>query len=144
MFTIKDIKHQFMAYRNGIVADILRKAGHPFGIIFGVQLPQLRQIASEIKMDTPDLQARKKLAEDLLADVDVRESRIVAFDIFPAEDIEYDEARQLCNTIRSREEADLLPFLLLKNTPYIGRLIADPAISGEYSEYLKESLNRYL
>ena len=39
--SIKQIKHNFMAYRNGIVSDTLRKAGMPYNIIFGTQLPQI-------------------------------------------------------------------------------------------------------
>ena len=42
---IKEIKHSFLAFRNGIVSDTLRKAGMPYGIIFGLQLPQLAEIA---------------------------------------------------------------------------------------------------
>ena len=38
---LKEIKHQFMAFRNGIVADALRKAGYDYKVIFGLQLPQL-------------------------------------------------------------------------------------------------------
>ena len=48
---MKMVKHLFMTYRNGIVADTLRKAGLPFGVIFGLQLPQLSGIARDIPHD---------------------------------------------------------------------------------------------
>ena len=31
---IRQIKHLFMTYRNGIVSDTLRKAGQPYAVIF--------------------------------------------------------------------------------------------------------------
>ena len=74
-----------MAFRNGIVADTLRKAGLSFGIIFGLQLPQLKKIAADIKAEYPDMKDLECLAKELIADNNVRESRILGFAIMPAE-----------------------------------------------------------
>lgn len=106
--TINQIKHEFLAFRNGIVADTLRKAGYPFSIIFGLQLPQLKEIAAQIGKD-------KELGLKLWQDENVRESRILALLVLPPEEVSFDEAIYLALTIRSREEADLLPFLLLRH-----------------------------
>ncbi len=59
--TLKDIKHQFMVFRNGIVADTLRNAGMPYHVIFGLQLPQLSQIARTV---SPDSTLARELWED--------------------------------------------------------------------------------
>lgn len=113
---IKSIKHEFMAFRNGIIADTLRKAGSPFEIIFGLQLPQMKQIASQARKD-------RQLAEQLWADRKVRESRILALMLIPPEDVSFEEALSMTCDLRTREEADLLPFLLLRNTPHIPEII---------------------
>ena len=42
---IRQIKSDFFSLRNGEIADTLRKAGSPYKIIFGLQMPQLEQIA---------------------------------------------------------------------------------------------------
>ena len=41
------VKRRFFAMRNGIIADTLRSAGSPFKIIFGLNLPQIIDIASQ-------------------------------------------------------------------------------------------------
>lgn len=69
--TIKRVKHEFMAYRNGIVSDTLRKAGMPYSVIFGLQLPQLTQIAKGIGKS-------EAIADYLWDDKGVRESRLLA------------------------------------------------------------------
>ena len=43
---MQQIKRHFFAMRNGIVADVLRKAGSPFRIIFGLTLPQITDVAN--------------------------------------------------------------------------------------------------
>ena len=73
---MKDIKKEFFAFRNGITADILRKAGMPYKIIFGLQVPQIAQIARGHK---PDME----LADRLWNDTEVRESRLLATYLFP-------------------------------------------------------------
>lgn len=42
---MQQIKHQFYAMRNGAIADNMRRQGAPYRIIFGVNLPQLNEIA---------------------------------------------------------------------------------------------------
>lgn len=141
--SIKDIKHNFLAYRNGIVADTLRKAGQPFGIIFGLQLPQIRQIARDVMASITDDSERQQLARELLADTNVRESRILAFAVMPPDSLSYAEAADLCKSILTREEADLLPFLLLRFTTHIPELIADDSIDGDFSDYLRQAMRRF-
>ena len=43
---LQQIKSRFMAMRNGIVADALRKGGMPHKVIFGLNVPQLSEIAT--------------------------------------------------------------------------------------------------
>ena len=49
--TIQEVKHRCYAMRNGAVADTMRRLGAPYRVIFGVNLPQLKEIASDIQPD---------------------------------------------------------------------------------------------
>ena len=42
---MKEIKHLFFTYRNGAVADTLRRYGMPYKIIFGLDIPRIAEIA---------------------------------------------------------------------------------------------------
>ncbi|MDE6811855.1 MAG: DNA alkylation repair protein [Muribaculaceae bacterium] len=144
METVKEIKQQFMAFRNGIVADTLRKAGLPFSIIFGLQLPQIRLIAQEVAQRYQDKTTLKKIASELIDDHNIRESRILGFVLMPPEKLTFEEATGLCSGILSREEADLLPFLLLRKTAFIPQILKDNRFGGKHADYLKETLIRFL
>ncbi len=109
--SIKEIKHQFMAFRNGIVADTLRQAGMPYSIIFGLQLPQIGSIARQY---TPS----DDLAQDLWDDKNVRESRLLACYLFPKEETSKEKALILAESVQTQEEADILCFRLLRYLPF--------------------------
>lgn len=135
---IRSIKSRFFALRNGILADQLRQAGVKSKTIFGLNVPQLAEIARSL---TPS----DSLAEALWADRDVRESRILACYLFPKENVDIDRARTLIADVTSPEEADMLCFRLLKHLPFA------PALAEEYApsdsplqSYLARSLTRHL
>lgn len=128
---IKDIKHSFMAFRNGIVSDTLRKAGLPHSIIFGLQLPQISQIASSLRNkienglpDSPDKVTAKldEIADSLWSDKNVRESRLLACYLFSTNLTDSDRAMKLACGILSKEEADILCFRLLKRLPFADQI----------------------
>ena len=73
--TIQEIKKEFFAMRNGMLGDTLRKAGMPYAVIFGLNIPQLGEIARRAQEDTAE---RDALARELWADTKVRESRLLA------------------------------------------------------------------
>ena len=103
---ISEIKHLFMVYRNGIVADALRKAGMPYDYIFGLQLPQIAQIAKE---NTPS----PELANALWNDHKVRESRLLACYLFPKE-MPVENVIRIIESLQTREEAEILSFKFLR------------------------------
>lgn len=113
--SIKSIKHNFLAFRNGVVSDTLRKAGMPYKIIFGLQLPQISQIAREFGQNF-------ELAEALWQDENVRESRLTACYIFPPEVVSKEKALALAESVQTVEEADILAFRLLKRLPFAKEL----------------------
>lgn len=135
---IREIKHEFMVYRNGIVADTLRKAGDPHNIIFGLQLPVLKQIAGNLKNRLTETELTE-LAHTLWADSAVRESRLLAPLITPANTIDFNTAERMCHEIITPEEADILIFSLLRRTPWLPQLHitqTDPSILRAIRRFL--------
>ncbi len=98
--------------RNGIVADTLRKAGSPYRIIFGLNLPQISEIARVTGCN-------HEMAETLLADNHTRESQLMASMIADPAMIDHDEATRWCDAMLSAEAVDVLCLKLL-------RRISDP------------------
>lgn len=125
-----------MAYRNGIVADTLRKAGMPYKIIFGLQLPQLMEIARY--SDRSPL-----LAHTLWEDENVRESRLLACMIFSPEDISREEAENLSLSVKTVEEADILCFYLLRKIPFKDEFL-DFLLKNYPERYITKALKRNL
>lgn len=114
---MKEIKHQFFTYRNGAVADSLRRYGIPHKTIFGLDVPQLAAIARSL---TPSAE----LAGRLWADRDVRESRLLAAYLFPVDETTMERALELADDCRTQEEADMLAFRLFKRLPFAAELLA--------------------
>ena len=132
---IKEIKHSFMAFRNGIVSDTLRKAGMPYNIIFGLQLPQIAEIARNNEKNL-------ELADALWQDSGVRESRLLACYLYPLLEIDEKKAYELASSVQTIEEADILSFRLLRNLEF-----ADNRLSSEDSQlisYCGKALRRNL
>ena len=118
---MKEAKHLFMTFRNGIVAETLRNAGMPYKIIFGLQIPQISETARTLRENfNPEEIAA--LASELWADRTVRESRLLACYLFPAETISMDDASSLAGDLQTNEEADILCFRLLRNLPFASSL----------------------
>ena len=135
---IKEIKHSFMAFRNGIVSDTLRKAGMPYNIIFGLQLPQIAEIARNNDKNL-------ELADALWQDSGVRESRLLACYLYPLAEVNEDKAYELASSVQAIEEADILSFRLLRNLAFADALAN--RLSSEDSQlisYCGKALRRNL
>ena len=117
------VKRRLYAMRNGIIADALRRGGSPYRIIFGVNLPQLRDIAA----DTPH---SADLARRLWANSSTRESMLIAPMVMPAYDISADEAYEWMTTCIATEAADVLCLRLLRQLAFAPELI-DRAINSD-------------
>lgn len=112
---MQNIKKLFYTYRNGVVAETLRRYGIPHKVIFGLQLPQLAAISRELTFDTDE--EREDMADRLWADREVRESRLLATYLYDAERTTIEKAIYLACDTRTQEEADMLAFRLLKRMP---------------------------
>lgn len=131
------IKKQFFAFRNGIVADALRKAGMPYKVIFGLQVPQIAEIARGIR---PDMTT----ADELWADSTVRESRLLASYIYPHEEMTLEKGLEIARGILTREEADMLAFRLFKRLPFAASLLEAMRADTGVSEYAVAALEAHL
>lgn len=136
--TLRGIKQQFFAYRNGILAEQLRSAGSPCQVIFGLNVPQIAAIARQL---TPSAE----LAEALWADKNVRESRLLACYLFPRDTTDSTRAEQLMLEAQTPEEGDMLCFRLLKHLPCARQLADKYAVSDNVlTAYTARSLARHL
>lgn len=114
---MQKVKRHFFAMRNGIIADTLRKGGSPFKIIFGLNLPQLTEIAEFTGQSA-------ELADALWENGSTRESMLLAPMIYPRNKFDLDKARRWVETIPTEEVADILCHRLLRHKDY-APLLAD-------------------
>lgn len=119
---MQTVKRRMYAMRNGVIADTLRKAGSPFRVIFGLNLPQLVEIAAGIGKD-------RDMAVSLWSNSTTRESMLIAPMLMPMEEFSEAEALKWCGQVPACEVADILCHRLLRHTPYalelVRKLIAD-------------------
>lgn len=134
--TIKEIKQRFFAFRNGIIADAVRKqTGRE--VVFGLQVPQLAEMARSL---TPSVE----LAETLWADRKVRESRLLATYLFPLGEVTREKALALAADVETVEEADMLAFRLLKRLPFAPDLLEEMIQSDSIPDYMKKTFANHL
>lgn len=134
---LQHIKKSFFAFRNGVIADTLRKAGMPYKVIFGLQIPQIAEIAR-------GLQPSMTLADALWTDSEVRESRLLASYLFPVEETTEAKALELLRSVRTPEESDMLSFRLLKRLPFSSTLPDAIRCDPSIPDYALSSLLRHI
>lgn len=108
---MQTVKRRFFAMRNGAVADNMRRHGASYRIIFGLNLPQIVEIAAE----TPH---SVELAESLWKNQSTRESMLMAPMIYPREEFGFETACRWATEVPTAEVADMLCHRLLRHTPY--------------------------
>lgn len=108
---IQKVKRRFFALRNGIIADTLRKAGCPHKIIFGLNMPQIKEIASEIGHD-------ENLALHLWANTSTRESMLLAPMLIDTGSLNFDKVTSMVMECPSTEILDNLCHSLLRLSPH--------------------------
>lgn len=101
------IKRRFFAMRNGVIADVIRKSGAPYPLVFGLNLPQIKEIASELPRET-------ELADQLWADRRTRESLMLAPMVHPLEEMTREKAQRWLEESPSPEITDTLCHSLLR------------------------------
>ena len=107
---LNDIKRRVYAMRNGITADVLRRSGASYRMIFGVNLPHLAEIASEIGCDA-------EVADKLWADNGVRESLMLATMVYPPELMTREKAMTWLREAPTVEIVDMLCHRVIRKMP---------------------------
>lgn len=112
----RNIRKQFFAYRNGMLADTLRSAGNAYSVIFGLNLHQIVEIASAIQPDA-------NLAQSFWNDRKCREARLIAPMIMPRDAFSLQEASLWCEDVANNEETDVLCHRLLRHLTFATELV---------------------
>ena len=139
----KAIRKEFFAFRNGIIADKLRRAGDPHTIIMGCLLVDVINIAKKFRDDIHDSKERAALAQELWNDTLSRECRLAAPMIYPPELMTHDLAMAWCQSIETVEVADNLCHKLLRHASDGYRLLLNLLLLGKAQpcEALKKAVN---
>lgn len=124
---IQEIKRRFFAMRNGIVADTMRKGGLGYKMVFGLNLPQIVEIAQA-------LEPSRELAEQLWADSRTRESMLLATMIYPREELTRARAVGMLRESPTTEVTDILCHRLLRHEPYALDIAMEAASSTDDME----------
>ena len=112
---LREIRKEFFAFRNGIVADKLRKAGDPHSMIMGCLLVDVVGIAQRARETVGDKGQLAAVASELWSDTNSRECRLAAPMLYPAVDMNLEKAMQWCQTVETVEVADNLCHKLLRH-----------------------------
>lgn len=132
--TMQTVKRRFFAMRNGLLAAQMRQGGLNYRINFGLNLPQIKDIAAEINgWDLSECE-RTGLARELWNNESTRESRLLAPMIFHAASVDYDEAKLMLLQAQTAEVSDVLCHSLLRHMPFAEDLIQDVITDTNSSE----------
>ena len=136
---VREIRKEFFAFRNGIVADKLRKAGDPHSVIMGCLLVDIQTITNQQCEEIADKAKLTALGEELWSDTNSRECRLAAPMLYPAEEMTTEKALQWCQGVETVEIADNLCHKLLRHTAdadtLFRQLIADERPLVKYTGY---------
>jgi 3-methyladenine DNA glycosylase AlkD len=113
---LQSVKRQFFAMRNGVLADYMRRNGSPYRIIFGLNLPQIVDIARQLGEDD-------ELAEQLWANDTTRESRLLAPMLMSAAQLTSDHLMEMAETISDVEVADNFVHRAVRRSGDVDRLL---------------------
>lgn len=108
--TIKLLKKEFFARRNGVLADAMRRNGNPHTFIMGCMLSDIIEVTAQFAPNA-------ELARALWADCAHRECRLAAPMLFPRDEMTDEEARCWALDVQTEEEADVLCHRLLRHLP---------------------------
>ena len=114
------IKRRFFAMRNGALAAQMRAGGLVYQINFGLNLPQIKEIAAEVNgwnLSTLELAG---LAEALWRNRTTRESMLLAPMIYPYDVMTADKAGEWMAGVPTQEVADTLCHSLVRRLPFAG------------------------
>ena len=108
--TIREIKSKFRLFMNGVLSQSLREKGLQYRLIFGIELPRIKEIAAQYEPN-------HELAQALWQE-DIRECKILAAYLQPIETFDAELADFWMESINNTELADYVCIALLRRLPY--------------------------
>ena len=108
--TVRQIKAQLRLFMNGVLSQSLREKGLQYRLIFGVELPRLREIAA-------NYEPNHELAQTLWKE-DIRECKILAAYLQPTDTFDSELADFWMESIHNTELADYVCMALFRRLPY--------------------------
>ncbi|MDE5870562.1 MAG: DNA alkylation repair protein, partial [Muribaculaceae bacterium] len=121
----------------------LRKGGLKQKYIFGLQLPQIKELAERFR--PADEKECVDLADSLWEDLECREARLTACHLMPPSAMTSDKAQAWAEGVATREEADILAFRLLRHTAFAESIAERLSASGDpLKNYTATAIRRFL
>lgn len=108
--TIIEIKGKLRLFMNGVLSQSLREKGLKYRLIFGVELPRLKEIAADYKQS-------HELAQALWKE-DIRECKILAAYLQPTDTFCSELADLWMEQIHNTELADYVCMALFRRLPF--------------------------
>lgn len=112
------VKRRLYAMRNGALAAQMRNAGLNYRINFGLNIPQIKEIAAEINDSGLSSKELLDLATSLWENENTRESRLIAPMLYPADIMDRTTAQKWMTEAQTTEIADHLCHSLLRRLPF--------------------------
>ena len=135
---MQTVKRRLYAMRNGALAAQMRNAGLLYRINFGLNIPQIKEIAMEIIDSGLSSKELLDLAAMLWENENTRESRLIAPMLYPADIMDRNTAQKWLTEAQTTEVADHLCHSLLRHLPFAARLATAVPESPRASD-----MNRY-
>ena len=121
--TIRELKGKLRLFMNGVISQSLREKGLKYRLIFGVELPRLKEIAA-------GYEPNHELAQALWKE-DIRECKILAAYLQPVESFYPEIADIWVEQIHNSELADYVCMALFRRLPYASQKAFQWIASGE-------------
>ena len=135
---LKEIKQSFRLYMNGVTAQSLRDKGVNYHLNWGVSLQHLQEMAAEIKTESHTPAELHELSI-LLWKENIRECKILATMLMPADTFPADLAMLWVEQTPTQEIAELAAMNLYQHLPYAKdmalQLIAQPYEMAQLQGY---------
>lgn len=135
MNEMQRVKREFFTLRNGLLGDLLRRQGLNYKIIFGLNIPQLIEIAATTPHDA-------QLAQQLWENKTTRESLLLAPMIYPKEQFTLDNAKKWVSEVPTTEVADVLCHRLLRHLEYANELAQE--LAGDENDLVRYTALRLM
>ena len=124
--TIREIKSKFRLFMNGVLSQSLREKGLQYRLIFGIELPRIKEIAAQYEPN-------HELAQALWKE-DIRECKILAAYLQPVESFYPEIADIWMEQIHNTELADYVCMALFRRLPYASQKAFQWMASGNRME----------